>query len=104
MTMANVEKHLKIPFHIKRCIGESDTLEALYAPPQEYRCYVEETSKSIIDEFGKETVSNTQFYISGTVDVDYKDVMLFEGREYRIKSLDVIRNKKGTKVLKVVYV
>lgn len=102
--MSNVKKHLKILFHIKHFIEEDDALDAIYGPPQEYRCYVEESAKSIIDEFGKEAVSNTQFYIDGSTNVSRKDVMVFEGQEYRIKALDVIRNKKGTKVLKVVYV
>lgn len=102
--MTKYKKHLRIPLTLIPFVIDDKYGDPEYGVPQDITCYVEDKITVVKNREGVEVVSNSVFYIDGDVKVIYNDVLKFNGEEYSIQNISTIRDKHGTKLLKMVYV
>lgn len=101
--MSSISGLLNIPVIIKPLLRIDGAGDAVYGQLINTTCYADETIKNIVDVSGKETVSSISFYIAGSTDISKDDLVVFGGKEYRIKARSAARDIKGKCLLWTVY-
>jgi hypothetical protein len=78
---------VNVPFGLLKYQDVTGTGAKQYAPMQEIMCYPVGKVQQIEDYKGNTTVSHTQLYLPGEVDIAVEDRVKFEGREANIKNI-----------------
>lgn len=100
---SSLKPWVDIEFFIKPFIKRTGTGKALYGDPIKYLCYPDAKMQLIKDASGAEVVSSHTLYLDTNVPVGLNDIVIFEGIERTVLSINTFY-RNGTADCLVVYV
>lgn len=93
---------LKMPVAIKPFVSYTGTGTSVYGEPVTTMGMVTGKVTRVVNTTGVEVTSMQQVYLDGSVDITVKDLIVFEGKELAIESINTFY-WRGLPDLKVVY-
>jgi hypothetical protein len=99
---ASLKPWVNIPYKIKPFLKRSGSGYPQYDEPIDRLCYPEAKNILVKDSKGAEVISSHQLYVDGDTDVDVNDLIIFEGSEHPIISINSFY-RNGTVDIKVIH-
>lgn len=93
---------VNVPFQIKPFVKRTGTGAVIYADAIDELCYPVAATEEILDSYGAQCISSHKLYLKGTTDISVKDIVIFEGVEREIKTIQCFY-RNGKVDCKVVY-
>lgn len=99
---SSLKPWIDIPYQLKPFIKRSGTGAAQYGEPQDKKCYPEAKIVLTKNSKGAEVISSHQLYVDGSTEVDVRDLIIFEGSEWSIISINSFY-RAGKVDIRVIY-
>ncbi len=93
---------IDIPISIKPFVKRTGSGAFEYGAVVSALCYAAGELIKVVNELGDEVTSGTQLYVVGATKLTTQDVIIFDGKEWRIQSIKSFY-RNGKVDLKVVY-
>lgn len=99
---SSLKPWVNIPYQIKPFVKRTGTGAVQYGELQDKLCYPEAKIVLTKDSKGAEVTSSHQLYVDGNTEVDVRDLIIFEGSEWSIISVNSFY-RAGKIDVKVIY-